>query len=68
MSARSIGGLQPEEEAEPPLEEGLAPHSGEAGLLGEEAGLLGEGKSASRTFVLPFRVRELEALEVQCLR
>lgn len=43
MSARSIGGLQPEEEAEPPLEEGLAPHSGEAGLLGEEAGLLGEG-------------------------
>lgn len=43
MSALSTDGLQPEEEAEPPLGEGLAPHSDEAGLHEEEAGLLGEG-------------------------
>lgn len=48
MSALSIDGLQPEEEAGPPLEGGLAPHSDEAGLHEEEAGLLGGGKRESR--------------------
>lgn len=44
MPARLVGGLQPEEEqVDLPLEGGLAPHSGGAGLLEEEAGPLGEG-------------------------
>lgn len=44
MPARSIGGLQPEEEpVDLPLEGDLVPHSDVAGLPEEEAGLLGEG-------------------------
>lgn len=45
MPARSIGGLQPEEEqVDLPLGGGPVPHSDAVGHPGEEAGLLGEGK------------------------
>lgn len=45
MPARSIGGLQPEEEqVDLPLEDGLVPHSDVVGHPGEEAGLLGGGR------------------------
>lgn len=45
MPVRSAGGLQPEEEwVDLPLGGDLVPHSDEAGLPEEEAGLLGEGK------------------------
>lgn len=44
MPAPSIGGLQPEEEVGLQLEGGPVPHWDAAGLLEEEAGLLGEGK------------------------
>lgn len=44
MPVRSAGGLQPEEEwVDLPLGGDLVPHSDEAGLPEEEAGLLGEG-------------------------
>lgn len=44
MPARSAGGLPPEEEqADLPSGDGLAPHSGGAGLPEEEADPLGEG-------------------------
>lgn len=42
MPAPSIGGLQPEEEVGLQLEGGPVPHWDAAGLLEEEAGLLGE--------------------------
>lgn len=44
MPAPSIGGLQPEEEVGLPLEGDPVLHWDAAGLLEEEAGLLGEGK------------------------
>lgn len=44
MPARSIGGLQPEEEqVDLPLEDGLVHHSDVVGHPGEEAGPLGGG-------------------------
>lgn len=45
MPARSIGGLQPEEEqVDLPLEDGLVHHSDVVGHPGEEAGPLGGGR------------------------